>query len=983
MAVTRKEAGYRRQKKSAAASAGRAGIIRSSLTFRGSWRSYQARVLDRADSYMEDGRIHIVAAPGSGKTTLGIELIGRADAPCLILAPSITIREQWLARMREGFGAPEELLSNDIRRPAAVTAITYQALHSCLKRLKNTEEDGDGGQEETDYTRFDLYGALETAKIRTFCLDEAHHLRNEWQKALEEVIETVKNACGADCTIISLTATPPYDSAPQEWERYIGLCGPIDEEISVPELVKEGSLCPHQDYVYFNMPAPAEEEQVKKFRRLSQRAYQKLMADRKFEEAVLTHRGFWEPESCIGLFGERKDYPLSLLSFAKEAGAETAEELESLTGEAGVPPMDRRLLEILLQGFLFDDTESYDCDPDYVRYLADSLRAKGLIHKNRVELSASSAVDKLLINSRGKLLSIREIVRAEYGNLGEKLRLLVLTDFIRSEYLTAIGDESQEAEELGVVPIFESLRRACGAEEKQLRLAALSGSVVILPETAKEAFLRMAGENGQRAFLKECSAPGYYQAALSGTGPRLTFYLTELFSQGYIRVLIGTKSLLGEGWDSPCINSLILASFVGSFMLSNQMRGRAIRTMKDNPDKVSNIWHLICMEPVWTEKAAGQDIEAEKEGAAGEGAEADRKGAEAAGRPAEGKRKGAAVKNGRSLESCSADFATLRRRFDSFVGVNYEADRIESGLDRLSYIRPPYGNRELDRINERMTALSGDRAGLKEKWERILENLPDMETVEGVNVAQERLQPRSQQKKCRKKTNLSRAGTAAAALAGAVLAIGGHFLFGLAAAAVAAAGLFKTVSAQRKEAVFFRPELFLEAVGNGVLEALKELGAVTSGDVRVEAEEAADAGQGGGTSGAGGRARQKNGGRKTEGGAQTCFVCLKNADEREKNVFADTLAEFMGAIEDQRYLLRALEAREDERSFYPVPELFGKRKEDARIFTAHIAPCIGPCELIFTRSADGKRALVRAGMQDAAAGEERNCAVRCKKVQNR
>jgi hypothetical protein len=50
--------------------------------------------------------------------------------------------------------------------------------------------------------------------------------------------------------------------------------------------------------------------------------------------------------------------------------------------------------------------------------------------------------------------------------------------------------------------------------------------------------------------------------------------ITSVFAQGGITVLIGTKSLLGEGWDAPCINTLVLASFVGSFMLSNQMRGR-------------------------------------------------------------------------------------------------------------------------------------------------------------------------------------------------------------------------------------------------------------------------------------------------------------------------------------------------------------------------------------------------------------------------
>ena len=49
------------------------------LEFKGTWRRYQARVLEHADRYMADGKIHIVAAPGSGKTTLGIEMIRRLN----------------------------------------------------------------------------------------------------------------------------------------------------------------------------------------------------------------------------------------------------------------------------------------------------------------------------------------------------------------------------------------------------------------------------------------------------------------------------------------------------------------------------------------------------------------------------------------------------------------------------------------------------------------------------------------------------------------------------------------------------------------------------------------------------------------------------------------------------------------------------------------------------------------------------------------
>jgi superfamily II DNA or RNA helicase len=38
------------------------------MEFRGEWRSYQDRLLQQLPSYLLDNRIHIVAAPGSGKT---------------------------------------------------------------------------------------------------------------------------------------------------------------------------------------------------------------------------------------------------------------------------------------------------------------------------------------------------------------------------------------------------------------------------------------------------------------------------------------------------------------------------------------------------------------------------------------------------------------------------------------------------------------------------------------------------------------------------------------------------------------------------------------------------------------------------------------------------------------------------------------------------------------------------------------------------
>ena len=207
------------------------------MKFKWTWRAYQARVLESADKYAKDGKVHIVAAPGSGKTTLGIELIRRMNENVLILTPSVTIREQWVARIKEGFlldGADgDSLISQSLKEPKAITVATYQALHSAMVRYKGTldevgEDEDDvvekrgrkSGKvavdeadasvvktEEVDFEGFDLVKAMKANKLGLLCLDECHHLRSEWWKALEQF----RKECG-DLKVIALTATPPYDS---------------------------------------------------------------------------------------------------------------------------------------------------------------------------------------------------------------------------------------------------------------------------------------------------------------------------------------------------------------------------------------------------------------------------------------------------------------------------------------------------------------------------------------------------------------------------------------------------------------------------------------------------------------------------------------------------------------------------------------------------------------------------------------------------
>lgn len=665
------------------------------LKFKGTWRSYQARVLENVGRYLADGKIHIVAAPGSGKTTLGIELIRRMNGNVLILAPSITIREQWVARIKEAFLCDgckgEDYLSQDLKNPKAITVATYQALHSAMTRFQGTEKDGEEDAAttvEVDYAGFDLVGTMQKADIEILCLDECHHLRSEWWKALEEFKSKFNNI-----KTISLTATPPYDSTPAMWTRYMNMCGEIDEEITIPELVKEGSLCPHQDYVYFNYPTKAEEQEVHKFTERSQAMMQTLMRDDQLLSYIRMHRGL-SGQSSDDLLLDDPAYLSSILIYLQSRNVPFPSRLQRLLGAKHLPNMSTEWMECLLQGFLYDDADSYMCDKTYREMLIDQLKAQGLIEKRKVVMTKSAAIEKLLTNSLGKCNSIRDIVFHEYQTTGDALRLLVLTDYIRKEYEKSLGNEESDVNALGVLPFFEMLRRENAKKGGHVRFGVLCGTIVIIPAEAREALEREVADCGKVTFSKvgNLEESDYLKVTAVGDAHFLTGAVTNIFAQGAMQVLIGTKSLLGEGWDSPCINSLVLASFVGSFMLSNQMRGRAIRVWREEPDKTSNIWHLVCLKP-WNEVQKNPE------------------------------------------DGISEDYTLLERRMEHFLGLHYTEDTIENGMDRMPIVKPPFNKMNVDSINKKMLAMSAQRASLKERWDRSLAVYDKMDVVDEDEVA--------------------------------------------------------------------------------------------------------------------------------------------------------------------------------------------------------------------------------------------------------
>ena len=633
----------------------------SKVRFAGTFRDYQARVLKNANTHLKDGKIHIVAAPGSGKTILGLELIRGLNSPALVLSPSVTIRQQWGDRFASSF-LPEgenedDYISFDIRQPALLTSITYQALYSAWNRQKLNVSD-ESESEQADFTSFDLLETVKKAGVRTICLDEAHHLRSEWQRALEAFLK----ALGGRITLIALTATPPYDSDPAEWKAYHNICGDIDDEIFVPHLVAQKTLCPHQDYIIFSYPTKEEQEQLDLQRRKMEQALAELPKDPLFLQAY---------EACGIQNGTIKQDALyekydDFLCFFALIDRTVPNRVSSL------PPQLNADVKAKSRQFSHADFEracqliisSPEIFGEYSAALESRLRPIGAIQRGRVSFSSDGYAEKTLVSSMGKLKSITDIALAENRNLGAELRMLVLTDYIGQAYMPQIGGDAPITS-MGAVQIFEHLRR-CSVPD----LAVLTGAGVILPTAVLDRAEEIAAALGFGFTARPTAAPEYSAVNVAGSNKNKVALVTEAFGQGLFRVLIGTKSLLGEGWDSPCINSLILASFVGSFMLSNQMRGRAIRTDKNKPDKASNIWHLVTLDR--SEQSADR--------------------------------------------LCGADYDTVCRRFDTFLAPAYNSDVIESGTQRLDVLKPPFDEKGIGQINSQMYALAADRNGMKQRW---------------------------------------------------------------------------------------------------------------------------------------------------------------------------------------------------------------------------------------------------------------------------
>ncbi len=867
----------------------------SSIKFKYSWRPYQARTLEQIQKYIRDQKVHIVAAPGSGKTVLGLELARFLNQPVIMFSPTVTIKNQWVDRFMTSFTDFTEepaWISRNIYDIRFFNVATYQALHYAYKRKKfktdvdpeetdDPIEDIDNQIAEESVESYDIVSELKNKNVKTIILDEAHHLKAEWWNSLKEVLAQLEGI-----TVISLTATPPYDSNLGEWKKYISLCGEIDAEINVPELVKAKNLCPHQDYIYFNYPTPEDEKKISEYNSNLIRATEEIQNDERFLDMIKVHPFIAAPNANQEELLDNVEFYSSMLVYLNSKDvALSKEHVEIIGTKTAIPEQTLSWFEILCKNILQTHRKDFEEHESYIEELEDKFKAIGAYEKRVLSFSDNKTLQKYFLNSIGKLNSISDILKLEYTSLKENLRMVVLTDFIRKEYMK---DNSVETDKLGVLPIFKRLY----TDFPNINMAVLTGTLFVIPTALEENLKALATEQNLDSekikFEKLEINQNYSEVKISNSlRNKVMNLICKLFADGNINVIVGTKSLLGEGWDEPSINTLVLASFVGSFMLSNQMRGRAIRVNKD-PNKTANIWHLVC------------------------------------------------VTNSTVKDSLiNADFDMLKRRFNAFPGLAYNASSISAGITRLGNVYPPFSNDKVALINSTMKQKASNRMKMLNDWNVALTNNAVNASALISNVAMP----------AEKKVSRAWFKDRTSLLYQLIFLLGLHFLtvaydfstpLKIAEGALALYTLYTIV-----KAFFTSPsKRMLKNVAATTLDSLCACNIIKTPRRNVFLKM-----------------------RVMEDNQISCSI--DGATLKEGTIFSTSVKEVFDTTDDQRYIIARTTKRGREiKDYYNVPSALAGNKEMAEVFSKFWHKRIGNHNLIYTRTTEGRKKLLKIRMKN-------------------
>jgi hypothetical protein len=439
---------------------------------------------------------------------------------------------------------------------------------------------------------------LKNAGPLLLVLDECHHLLEVWGRLIGELLDELPNAL-----VLGLTATPPEALTADQAVLVGELFGTPLYRVSIPAVVKVGDLAPFVELAWLTTPTPSEDdwlaEEAERFRELITQLTDPSFGSMPFlqwlDARFVASRSPWltlvkeQPDVCRAVLRLHHVGMIGLPS-----GARMQEEHRSApTADDWVLLVDDWLTGRLTKTGLPQDEQ-------VVEAVRRALPSVGYQWTKRGIRRGRSPVDRVLARSESKTGAVVEICAHEHLNLAERMRMLVLCDHERAGAtlpadLTGVIDQQAGSahamlaalvaapETAGLNPMLVTGKTVAGAA------ATLTAFLAALPDRALADSLRVEPLDG-------LPSPAALAQVVGPWEPRQWVGLvTTWFQDGDSQVLVGTRALLGEGWDAKRITGLADVTAVTTITSVVQTRGRALRTDPLWPEKVAVNWSLVCV----------------------------------------------------------------------------------------------------------------------------------------------------------------------------------------------------------------------------------------------------------------------------------------------------------------------------------------------------------------------------------------------------
>ncbi len=651
-------------------------------------RTHQAEALDALDACWaeERRRAWVVLPPGAGKTRVGLEtvarMLGDGAARAVVLSPNTAIQAQWVAAARDhGLVAG---VDRDLTFP--VTCLTYQSV-AVFDADAEVDDDPDatievgvGGVllDRLHPNGRELVDRLAEVDGLVLVLDECHHLLEVWGRLLGELLHLVE-----DATVLGLTATPPDALTPDEARQVDELFGAVAYRVGVPAVVKEGHLAPFAELAWLTTPTDHEQEwlaaEATRWRELTTYLTDPAFGSVPFLE--WTTARFVTPVPHVQTWAELcKAEPVlteAALRLVHAGLLDLPEGARLLEQHRRDPDADdwAGLVDDWARTHLLRSEDPRDADVlDAVRRALPSV---GYVLTRRGVRRGRTPIDRVLARSHAKTSAAVGIVAHELSVLGSLTRVLVLCDHERASATLPTGLQ-------GVIDVQSgSAWATVEALVADPTTAALSpmlvtGSTVAgAPETLA-AFLDHVVEREPRWAGRLTVVGDGPVATVDGpwTPRHWVGHVTAHLEAGRTQVLVGTRGLLGEGWDARSISGLVDLTTATTLTAVVQTRGRALRVDPAWPDKVATSWTVVCVS------------------------DAHPKGAN--------------------------DWGRLVRKHHGFFGVDEDGDVVD-GVAHLDATFSPYSPppvADFAAVNARMRERAGQRAEVRARW-RVGEEYDD------------------------------------------------------------------------------------------------------------------------------------------------------------------------------------------------------------------------------------------------------------------